>query len=105
MVALKPADVPIAVGALDVHPGAYRATLEGRPLELTPSQFEVLAYLVINRDRVVTRDELARAGHLEHVRSVDVALSSLRRALGCDFLRNVRNRGWILEPTAFSTVD
>jgi hypothetical protein len=45
----------------------------------------------------VTREELARAGRLEHERSVDVALSSLRRAFGNEFIRNVRNRGWILD--------
>lgn len=93
------------IGALEIDPSGYRARLSGRTLSLTPSQFELLAFLVTHRGRVVRREELAQAGHLEHARSVDVALSSLRRALGCDFLRNVRNRGWILEPVALTTVD
>ncbi len=93
-------DVPLIVGALEIQPGAYRAQLEGRDLQLTPSQFELLVFLVANHDRVVTREELASAGRLEHMRSVDVSLSSLRRAIGRDFIRNVRNRGWILEPAA-----
>jgi DNA-binding response OmpR family regulator len=92
-------DGRIAVGGLEIERNAYRARLGGRALALTPSQFEVLAYLVRNRNRVVTRDELAAAGRLEHVHSVDVTLSSLRRELG-PFIRNVRNRGWILEPAA-----
>lgn len=95
-------DVHVAVGLLEIEPGAYRASLDGRAIPLSPSQFELLAFLVDNRDRVVTREELAQAGHLEHERSVDVALSSLRRVLGCEFVRNVRNRGWILEPTALT---
>ena len=105
MTGLKVSGVQLAVGVLEIDAAAYRASLNGRPLDLSPSQFEVLAFLVASTDRVVTRDELAHAGHLEHQRSVDVVLSSLRRALGGDFLRNVRNRGWILEPAALATVD
>lgn len=94
----------MTIGALDIDQAAYRATLDGHLLELTASQFEILAFLVANRDRVVTRGELAAAGRLTHERSVDVTLSSLRRALGRDFVRNVRNRGWILEPSALAAV-
>lgn len=97
MATLKSSEVHV-VGSLQIEPGAYRAWSEGRELLLSPSQFELLALLVQHRNRVVTRQELAQAGHLEHERSVDVALSSLRRALGRDVIRNVRNRGWILEP-------
>ena len=102
MATLRSSELSVAVGLLEIEPGAYRATLAGRALPLSPSQFELLAFLVDNRNRVVTRDELAHAGHLEHERSVDVALSSLRRVLGREFVRNVRNRGWILEPSALT---
>jgi DNA-binding response OmpR family regulator len=90
-------ELRMSIGTLEIEPGAYRARLDGRILPLTPSQFELLAFLVGNRDRVVPREELAKAGRLEHERSVDVALSCMRRVLGGDFVRNVRNRGWILE--------
>ncbi|HYZ91231.1 MAG TPA: winged helix-turn-helix domain-containing protein [Actinomycetota bacterium] len=93
----------LAVGRLTIELDAYRAHLADRALVLTPAQFDLLAYLVRNRDRVVTRDELAVAGRLEHMHSVDVTLSSLRRVLGAGFIRNVRNRGWIIEPDAVSS--
>lgn len=96
---LRGTAVRLVLGALEIDPAAYRATLAGKLLELSPSQFEMLAYLAANVDRVVTRDELCTAAHLEHVRSVDVALSSLRRVIGHNSVRNVRNRGWILEPS------
>lgn len=99
--ALK-SELRVTIGVLEIEPGAYRASIEGRIVQLSPSQFELLVFLVDNRDRVVTREELAHAGHLEHERSVDVALSSLRRALERDFVRNVRSRGWILEPRALT---
>jgi DNA-binding response OmpR family regulator len=94
----------LEVAALVVEPAAYRATLAGRVLPLSRSHLELLAFILANRDRVVSRDELAAAGGLAHGRSVDVALSALRRELGEGFLRNVRNRGWILEPDAIATV-
>ncbi len=102
MTAINAEKLQLAVGALEIEPGAYRARLGERLLPLSPSQFELLSFLVSNRDRVVTRDELAEAGRLEHERSVDVALSTLRRIIGRNFVRNVRNRGWILEPGALT---
>jgi len=91
----------LCVGYLEIEPRAYRAAIHGRSLPLSPSQLELLNALVTNRDRVISRAELAQAAGLEHAASVDVVLSSLRRLLGEGFVRNVRNRGWILEPSAF----
>jgi DNA-binding response OmpR family regulator len=91
----------LRVGDLEVEPSAYRAVLRGRVLLLNSSQIEFLTLFVRNRDRVVTRAELAKAAGLEQARTVDVVLSSLRRLLGDGFVRNVRNRGWILEPAVF----
>lgn len=97
----QPSEEPLAVGDLEIQPFAYRASLRGDPLTLTPSQHEMLAALVVNRQRVLSRSELARAASLEQERSVDVVLSSLRRLLGEGFVRNIRNRGWILDASAF----
>ena len=97
---MGPAPRTLACGCLEVHPGAYRATLRGNLVPLTPAQVEVLSTLVAHRHRVVTRTELARAAGIDPT-SVDVVLSGLRRELGDRSVRNVRNRGWILEPSAF----
>src|SRR5688572_17961976 len=92
---------PIVIGLLEIDAAAYRATLDGRALPLSPGQLDILAHLVRNRDRVVPRDELAKAAGLQKDSSVDVALSGLRRVLPPGSLRNVRSRGWILEAAAF----
>jgi DNA-binding response OmpR family regulator len=97
------AAVVLVAGSLVVDMRTRRAALAGRTLPLSPAQFELLGVLVANQDRVVSRAELARAAGLEQVGSVDVLLSSLRRLLGQRFVRNVRNRGWILQPSAFGT--
>ena len=88
------------LGFLTIEPNAYRATLRGEVLALTPTQIDVLTTLAVHRNRVVTRNELAHAAEVE-ASSIDVLLSGLRRVLGEGFIRNVRNRGWILEPTTF----
>jgi DNA-binding response OmpR family regulator len=92
----------LAVGALEVDTQGYRASLAGRALDLSRSQVELLAILLTNSHRVVSRVELSQALGLVRPRSVDVLLSGLRREIGRPFVRNVRNRGWIVEPPALA---
>jgi len=88
----------IRVGALHVDLDGYRAAFAGRPLALNRSQLELLAILLENLHRVVSRAELSTALGLSRGRSVDVLLSGLRREIGREFVRNIRSRGWIVEP-------
>src|SRR6266571_4038895 len=92
----------VAVGALQVDTESYRVSLAGRVLELSRSQVELLAILIANSHRVVSRIELSQVLGLLRPRSVDVLLSGLRREIGRPFVRNVRNRGWIVEPAALA---
>ena len=92
----------VTLGALRVDRDGYRAEFAGRRLPLSRSQLELLAILVANVDRVLSRTELAQALGLAGGRSVDVLLSGLRQAIGRDFVRNVRNRGWIVEPPSLA---
>lgn len=88
------------VGGLRVDPARHVAELDGRPLDLTPLEFDLLAYLAANPERVVTRRELLREvwRRTDAGRTVDVHLSWLRRKLGetADrprFLHTVRGVG------------
>ena len=92
----------LALGSLEVDTQSYRASFAGRVLELSRSQVELLAIMIANRHRVVSRTELATALGLVRPRSVDVLLSGLRRELARPFVRNVRNRGWIVESGALA---
>ena len=94
-----PSENVLVLGALEIDLAGHLATFQGRTLQLSSSQFELLAILVANHRRVVSRCELSERLGLERGRSVDVMLSMLRRQLGCDFVRNVRKRGWIIIPT------
>lgn len=98
----EPPAEKLVLGALEIDLAGHLASFQGRTLQLSSSQFELLAILVANHRRVVSRCELSERLGLERGRSVDVMLSMLRRQLGRDFVRNVRKRGWIVMPEALA---
>jgi DNA-binding response OmpR family regulator len=65
---------------------AVSVLIDDRPIQLTRREFELLRYLVQNRNRVLSRDRLLeRVWGYEHVvetRSVDVHVGRLRGKLG-----------------------
>jgi DNA-binding response OmpR family regulator len=77
---------PMTVGPLVVDPAARTATVDGRALELTPREFDLLAYLCQRAGTVVTKRELLaevwRQPYGAADKTVDVHLSWLRRKLG-----------------------
>jgi DNA-binding response OmpR family regulator len=95
----------LTVGALHIDLARHVAALDGRPLELTRKEFDLLAYLAARPDQVVSRQELIeevwRQPYRGAEQTVDVHLSWLRRKLGETaaeprFLRNVRGVGVML---------
>ena len=80
------ADREVVVGGLVVAPARREASLDGRPLELTRLEFDVLAHLARRSPEVVSRAELLaevwRQPYGGADKTVDVHLSWLRRKLG-----------------------
>lgn len=74
------------VGGLRVDPAAREAVLDGRPLELTRLEFDLLAHLAARPGTVVSKKQLlADVWHSPYGgadKTVDVHLSWLRRKLG-----------------------
>lgn len=74
------------VGGLAVDTRSREASIDGRELELSPREFELLAYLASQPGRVVTKRELLtevwRLPYGGADKTVDVHLSWLRRKLG-----------------------
>ena len=70
---------------LVVNPAAHQATLHGRSLDLTPSEFAVLVTLMHNSGRALSRSQLIEQalGHdyEGQERSIDVHIRQLRRKL------------------------
>jgi two-component system KDP operon response regulator KdpE len=77
---------PITVGRLTVDPRSRRVTLGVQPVELSPKEFDLLAYLAARRGTVVSKRELLtevwRLPYGGADKTVDVHLSWLRRKLG-----------------------
>lgn len=73
-----------------------------RVFPLSPQEFAVLVTLVEAGGRVVSRTELARRAGMQASsrRRPDSVLVALRQVLGADAVRNIRNRGWTLDPDA-----
>jgi DNA-binding response OmpR family regulator len=51
----------LSASGVEIDPAARSATLAGKPLDLTAKEFDLLAFLVANAGRVVTREELIAA--------------------------------------------
>ncbi|MFI2422917.1 winged helix-turn-helix domain-containing protein [Streptomyces sp. NPDC018955] len=90
-----------------VDPAQRTAHVDGRQLDLTYLEFELLAHLVAHPNRVHTRDHLVGTvwgyGHVGDGRTVDVHIARLRRKLGAghrDTIRTVRRVGYKYVPPA-----
>ena len=102
---LPPTD--LVVGGLRLSPQRRTAFLDGEPLDLTPREFDLLAYLMERPGVVVSKRELLtevwRLPPSGADKTVDVHLSWLRRKLGETaaaprYLHTVRGVGVKLVP-------
>ena len=76
----------LQVGALSMWPQQRRAAWDGKLLDLTSSEYNLLLVLARNAGRPVSKDELSEEGLGRPLarfdRSIDVHLSSIRHKLG-----------------------
>ena len=87
-------------GALEFDTRSGRASLNGQSISLTAQETNVLAYLILNENKVVSRTELS-----EHVygydgdrdsNTIEVFIGRLRRKLGAGLIETIRGRGYQL---------
>ena len=87
-------------GALILDKEAHRVTVEGREVILTHKEFELLEYLLENRNIVLTREKILDRiwGYAVDIetRTLDVHIRSLRQKLGQsgDCIETVRGVGY-----------
>jgi len=93
---------PLAVSGLAMWPEKRRVEWQGRPIELTSMEFNLLEVLMRNAGRVVSKKDLSEQALgrplARFERSVDVHLSSIRQKLGdaAALIRTVRGQGYHL---------
>jgi two-component system alkaline phosphatase synthesis response regulator PhoP len=93
-------ETTIDVHELSIHPGRHEATLAGRMLELTYTEFALLTFLArrpgwaFSRGQIV--DAVKGADYPVTERSVDVQVAGLRRKLGDHdhYIETVRGVGY-----------
>ena len=100
------AEVSYAYGDLKVFPERFEAFLGDESLEFTPKEFELLVYLLENKNRVLTRDQLLSAvwnyDFVGDTRIVDVHISHLREKIEENsrkpvFIKTIRGLGYKFE--------
>jgi two-component system phosphate regulon response regulator PhoB len=78
-------DDPVETGGLRLDPASHRVTAAGKPLDLGPTEFRLLHFLMTHTERVHSRGQLLDQvwGNQVFVedRTVDVHIRRLRRAL------------------------
>jgi len=96
----------VCAGALSLNLASHRVTANDQAVELGPTEYRMLKFLMTHPDRVYSRSQL-----LDHVwgggvyveeRTVDVHVLRLRKALkpfGCEqFVQTVRGAGYRFSP-------
>lgn len=117
-VAAAPVSTPVVtpvttmtIGPLTIFPGRYQISVGDQPIDLTPTEFDLLLYLAAHRGRVVPCSELVREvrGYtLEEHEAREVIrphVSNLRRKLKSsgqnpNIIVNVRGIGYRLAETS-----
>jgi two-component system alkaline phosphatase synthesis response regulator PhoP len=93
------ADV-MRIGDLLIHPGRYEVLVQGKPVELTATEFRILHLMARRPGWVFTRYQIVDAARGENIavtaRSVDFHITSLRRKLGpcSDYIETVWGVGY-----------
>ena len=85
----KTVDEPIlAFGEISLDIARRIVTLKGEELKLTPTEYEILKYMALKADRVVTQQQLLRAiwgpNHQEHTHYLRIYIGQLRHKIEAD---------------------
>jgi DNA-binding response OmpR family regulator len=92
-----------SLGDVVLDKESHDVTVDGKPVELTAKEFDLLAFFMSNSGVVVSRDVLLdRVWGQEYpggTRTVDVHVAQLRRKLGRpDLIRTLRGTGYKAMP-------
>jgi len=78
-----------------------KVSLEGTPIKVTPLEFRLLNFLLHNRGRVVSQEELATNIYFQDQEpdsnAVEVLVGRLRRKLKADIIKTRRGFGYVIE--------
>ncbi|WP_262122535.1 response regulator transcription factor [Anaerococcus sp. Marseille-Q5996] len=81
---------------------SYKAFLDGKEVDMNAKEFEILHFLLENKDRVLTREQILDnvwkdSEDIPYDRVIDVYIKELRKKLKLDCIVTIRNVGYKLE--------
>lgn len=88
------------IGELELSPGAFTVSLEGKAVALTADEFKTLLLLVSRSGKVFTRNQIIREVKGDNYsvtdRAIDMHIVNLRRKLGtwADHIETIRGIGY-----------
>ncbi|UWR25723.1 response regulator transcription factor [Sulfitobacter sp. S223] len=91
----------ITAGEVELDTRQMKITVRGIPVSLSPQEYRLVSYLMINIGRVVPQQELAE--HLQSVHferesnAVEVLVGRIRRKLSTALIQTRRGFGYIIE--------
>lgn len=93
-------DDSIELRGLALHEPTMRVSVQGAPVDLSKSEFQLLAALLKRADRVLTRrmlEEQVLPGGAGDSNVLDVHMSNLRKKIGEGYIRTVRGVGYVID--------
>lgn len=91
----------LRAGPLLLDTRQMRISIDGSPVNVTPLEFKLLNYMLHNRGRVISQEELATNIYFQDQEpdsnAVEVLLGRLRRKLKTDVIQTRRGFGYIIE--------
>ena len=94
----------IKAGQIELDTNQMLVTVDGHTAQLTPLEFRLISYLVHNKGRVVSREELKdhiygnEDGRVDN--AVEAMITRLRRKLGYEHIETRRGLGYSLKVTS-----
>ncbi len=92
----------LSCGALQVNLAARTVTLSGQAVGLSMREFDLLHVLMLNAERVMSREQLEQQlyswGYEVESNAVEVHIHHLRKKLQADLIQTVRGVGYTLMP-------
>jgi DNA-binding response OmpR family regulator len=99
-------DAILTFGSIIVHPDRREVYIAGNSISLTRSEFDLLLYFIVNRNRVITRESLAehligeQVDHVQDFKFIYWHIKNLRKKImeagGDDYIKAIYGIGYKL---------
>lgn len=90
----------LTCGEIVLEPASRRVSLKGEPVLLSTREFDLLHVLMLNADRVMSREQLEQQlyswGYEVDSNAIEVHIHHLRRKLHADMIQTVRGVGYTM---------